>query len=401
MWSLFERVIFRFNHVCRLKLMIMMVMVDLGWGCGWRCSQVDASELILGNSIKLHSAQYHTVHNITQCTISHSAQYHTVHRPPHSIEQRPVWHLCYWLWAGGMQAMTHHSTHTYCNTPHTQNERRDTHYWYTLYLTIWHTRHRVIKSWPSGCISLQEGTVQTMFESVWNLCGFLQIWCALQVWKFRQNQMSGWNSCKDVHFYISPSWTITAVRAMPRCNVVFISTTPSLSGSKCDALSSQVPQPLLLVGEPDYALSQCIAVGSLMRGNALQWTDWAGWRWQTTREVGGCASYIHQSAPCRVQLHNCANCALWRYCEQGRGANCVGGAVPALQLRHLPWSPPPATLLHPTTPASPVLSPCPLEGGLSLGLADTQHLDQTLAKSPLELVQLHAKVVKMRNVLSE
>ena len=157
-----------------------------GWywmGCGWRCSQVDASELILGNSIKLHSAhyhtvhnitqctishsaQYHTVHNITQCTISHSAQYHTVHRPPHSIEQRPVWHLCYWLWAGGMQAMTHHSTHTYCNTPHTQNERRDTHYWYTLYLTIWHTRHRVIKSWPSGCISLQEGTVQTMFECV-------------------------------------------------------------------------------------------------------------------------------------------------------------------------------------------------------------------------------------------
>ena len=235
-----------------------------------------------------------------------------------------------------------------------------------------------------------------MFECVWNLCGFLQIWCALQVWKFRQNQMSGWNSCKDVHFYISPSWTITAVRAMPRCNVVFISTSPSLSGSKCDALSSQVPQPLL--GEPDYALSQCIAVGSLMRGNALQWTDWAGWRWQTTREVGGCASYIHQSAPCRVQLHNCANCALWRYCEQGRGANCVGGAVPALQLRHLPWSAPPPALLHPHHPLpAQFCHPAHWKGGLSLELGDTPHLVQ----SPLKLVQLHANVVKMRNELSD
>ena len=45
-------------------------------------------------------------------------------------------------------------------------------------------------------------------------------------------------------------------------------------------------------------------------------------------------------------------------------------------------------------PASPVLSPCPLEGGrrgLSPALADTPHL----AQSPLKLVQLHAKGVKM------
>lgn len=107
-----------------------------------------------------------------------------------------------------------------------------------------------------------------------------------------------------------------------------------------------------------------------------------GRRWQTTREAGGCASYIHQpptacnctiltACNCTivqiVQLHNCANRALSRYCEQGRGANCVPAEVPPQQLRHLPCLVP-ATSTSPSfsppqLPASPVLSPCPLEGG--------------------------------------
>ena len=79
---------------------------------------------------------------------------------------------------------------------------------------------------------------------------------------------------------------------------------------------------------------------------------------------------LHPSVARRMQLHNCANCALCRHCERGRGANCVGGGVP-VQLRHLPWS------RRPTTASLPTHFCRRLGGELSPALTDTPHLAQT------------------------
>ena len=126
----------------------------------------------------------------------------------------------------------------------------------------------------------------------------------------------------------------------------------------------------------------------------LQWKHWIGTRWQTTSEAGGCTSYIHHpptACNCTiVQIVHCQDivsrvAARIAFEPKFLLCNwdiCLGGGHQQ-------------PLIHPpSAPCQPSFVTLPTGRGgrgLSPALADTPHL----AQSPLKLVQLHAKVVKM------